>query len=195
MESSEQGRVLEVRVGGVDELFNAIDPAPFRERDLDPKAEDFIVSWAEELRHEGPLTLILRLDGHGHAHARVDPAVVSDAVRGFFRQRALATRRRLRLLLRRGRTSLLIGLACLAGSIFFSDLVASALGASRFSPIVRESLIIGGWVAMWRPLEVFLYDWWPVRAEARLFDRLSAITVAVIDTAGSEGRTTAETRA
>ena len=27
-------------------------------------------------------------------------------------------------------------------------------------------------MAMWRPLEVFLYDWWPIRAEARLFDRL-----------------------
>ena len=28
---------------------------------------------------------------------------------------------------------------------------------------------------MWRPLEIFLYDWWPIRAEGRLFDRLAAI--------------------
>jgi hypothetical protein len=33
---------------------------------------------------------------------------------------------------------------------------------------------------MWRPLENFLYDWWPIRAEARLFDRLSAMTVRVV---------------
>jgi hypothetical protein len=32
---------------------------------------------------------------------------------------------------------------------------------------------------MWRPLEIFLYDWWPVRGDARLFDRLSAMTVRV----------------
>jgi hypothetical protein len=32
---------------------------------------------------------------------------------------------------------------------------------------------------MWRPLEVFLYDWWPIRAEARLFDRLSAMPVRI----------------
>ena len=44
---------------------------------------------------------------------------------------------------------------------------------------MRESLLIGGWVAMWRPLEVFLYDWWPIRAEARLFDRLSAMPVRI----------------
>ena len=38
---------------------------------------------------------------------------------------------------------------------------------------------IGGWVAMWRPMEIFLYDWWPVRAEARLSDRLTAMPVRI----------------
>jgi hypothetical protein len=32
-------------------------------------------------------------------------------------------------------------------------------------------------VAMWRPQEVFLYDWWPIRADGTLFDRLSAMAV------------------
>ena len=32
---------------------------------------------------------------------------------------------------------------------------------------------------MWRPLEIFLYDWWPIRAEARLFDRLSVMPVRI----------------
>jgi len=39
--------------------------------------------------------------------------------------------------------------------------------------------VIGGWVAMWRPMEVFLYDWWPIRADARLADRLSAMPVRI----------------
>ena len=34
-----------------------------------------------------------------------------------------------------------------------------------------------GWVSVWRPLEVFLYDWWPIRNEARLSERLSAMPV------------------
>jgi hypothetical protein len=46
-----------------------------------------------------------------------------------------------------------------------------------FGGLIRESLMIGGWVAMWRPLEVFLYDWWPIVAEARLYDRLAAMPV------------------
>jgi hypothetical protein len=32
---------------------------------------------------------------------------------------------------------------------------------------------------MWRPLEVFLYDWWPIRAEVRLFERLSTMPVRI----------------
>ena len=32
---------------------------------------------------------------------------------------------------------------------------------------------------MWRPLEVFLYDWWPILGEVRLFDRLSQMPVRI----------------
>ena len=40
--------LIEVHVAELKQLFNAIDPSPFRERDLDPNAEEFIVDWAKE---------------------------------------------------------------------------------------------------------------------------------------------------
>src|SRR5262249_30570498 len=95
------------------------------------------------------------------------------------RQRAAAYRRRLRELFRRGRTSLFIGLTVLAAAIAAGDFLATLLKTSRIGEIVRESLTIGGWVSMWRPLEVFLYDWWPIRNEARLSDRLAAMPVRI----------------
>ena len=42
-------RVIEVRISELRQLFNAIDPSPFNERDLDPRAEEFIVEWAKDL--------------------------------------------------------------------------------------------------------------------------------------------------
>jgi len=108
-----------------------------------------------------------------------------DAVRDYFGERAAEKRRRLRQLFRVGRTSLVIGLIFLAASILIGDLVASMLKDTRFAGVARESLLIGGWVAMWRPLEVFLYDWWPIRAEARLMDRLSAMAVRVVPSRSS----------
>src|SRR5260370_14240537 len=40
--------VIEVHVGELKQLFNSIDPSPFRNKDLDPKAEEFIVGWAKD---------------------------------------------------------------------------------------------------------------------------------------------------
>ena len=51
-------RAIEVRVTELRQLFNAIDPSPFRERDLDPRAEDFIVDWSRDLPGDTPLALL-----------------------------------------------------------------------------------------------------------------------------------------
>jgi hypothetical protein len=33
---------------------------------------------------------------------------------------------------------------------------------------------------MWRPMEILLYDWWPVRDDQRLFERLSRAEVRIV---------------
>lgn len=169
--------VIELRIGELRQLFNAIDPSPFRERDLDQNAEAFIVGWAREMPRKSRLGMLVYLD---RPIAPEEPDVVRDAVRAFFSRRANGSRQRLRQLLRVGRTSLIIGITLLAGSIALGSLIASTLPGWPITEILRESFLIGGWVAMWRPLETFLYDWWPIRAEAALFDRLSAMPVRVV---------------
>jgi hypothetical protein len=170
-------QLIEVHVAELNQLFNAIDPAPFRQRDLDPNAEEFIVGWAREIPTDVPLALVVHLDRP--AGLPEEAATLRDAIREFFSDRAQASRRRLRQLFRQGRISLVIGIAFLALSLMIGDVVARLLGEDRFGEILRESLLIGGWVAMWRPMEVFLYDWWPIRADARLADRLSAMPVRI----------------
>jgi hypothetical protein len=173
-------QIIEVRVGGLRQLFNAIDPSPFHERDLDPRAEEFIVDWSRDLPRDAPLALVVHLE---RGAGRADEAVIlREAIHEFFSQRAASSRRSLRELFRRGRISLAIGLAFLAASIAVGDGLSTFFTERGWPDIVGESLLIGGWVAMWRPLEVFLYDWWPIRAEARLFDRLSSMPVKILYT-------------
>ena len=173
--------VIEVRVGELKQIFNSMDPAPFWERDLDPAAVEYIVESAQEVRAGRPLGLIVHLD-----REPVTPeaeAMLREAVHEDFKHRAVASRRQLRQLLRVGRMSLLIGLLFLAAAIVVGDLVVGLVSRERSGTFVQESLIIGGWVALWRPLEIFLYDWWPIRAEARLYDRLSVMPVRVVNAA------------
>ena len=173
---------IEVRVPDIRRLFNAIDPSPFRDRDLDPAAEAFIVDWRRDLPVDVPLALVVYLE---HApHGPEEATMLRDAVHQYFRQRAIAARRSLRSLFRRGRVSLAIGLGALTLSIAVGDALGATAGREGFRALLSESVLIGGWVAMWRPLEVFLYDWWPIRADARLYDRLSVMPVRLVYTTG-----------
>ena len=178
-----QSGIIEVHVADTDRMFNAMDPAPFHDRDLDPNAETFIVEWSEDLPRHKPLALIVHLDRTPDIAA--DAALLRDSVHRFFANRAQAARRRLRDLLRRGRISLAIGLAFLAAAIGASELALQWFNPGGMIGVLRESLLIGGWVALWRPLEIFLYDWWPIRGEARLYDRLAVMPVRASEASGA----------
>jgi hypothetical protein len=169
------GSVLELRLAEVQQLFYSLDPAPFRERDLDPKAVDYIVDWAQEQPSRAPLALVVHL---GHC-ADGDAQTLGDAVHEYFRRRAAAARTRLRRLFRTGRISLAIGLFFLLAAIVIGEYVGGLFSKARYGRLVEESLVIGGWVALWHPMGIFLYDWWPIGAEARLYDRLSNMSVSV----------------
>ena len=148
--------VIRVHVTELRQLFNSIDPSPFRSRDLDPKAEEFIVGWAKDFGRSQQLALVVSIDGS--AGAPGEAAVLREAVHEFFRQRALGQRQRLRELMRVGRISLAIGLVALASAVMIGNFLASLMKGGEVGQILREMLFIGGWVSMWRPLEIFLYD-------------------------------------
>src|SRR5262245_14372878 len=95
--------IIEIHVAELKQLFDAIDPSPFRDRDLDPKAEEFIVGWAKDLPRDNSLALMVDLDRE--AGLPDEAAILRDAIHEFFRHRAETYRRRLRELFRVGRTS------------------------------------------------------------------------------------------
>jgi hypothetical protein len=88
-------------------------------------------------------------------------------------------RRELRQLLRRGRVSLVIGLGFLAVCVVLGEIGLRMLPAG-WNQFNETGLQIVGWVAMWRPLEIFLYEWWPIRREQHLLERLGRMRVRLL---------------
>jgi hypothetical protein len=168
---------IEIRVDDVSQLFDTLDPFPFRERDLDKDAEEYIVGWARELPRDAPIAIVVhvRADGSSAGNA-MD---ISDALGRYFAYRADIASRELSELFRVGRVALLIGLSVLVVCIGASGMITMRFGADHWSQIVQEGLIIVGWVANWRPIEIFLYDWWPIVRRRRLYRRLASATVEV----------------
>ncbi len=170
--------VIEVRLREVRQLFDALDPSPFREKDLDPDAEEYIVESVKELPSGAPCALVIHLDQP--TGLPDEERAVGDAIRVHFARRAKLLRRDLRRLFRRGLISLAIGVAFLITIFVVVRLIGQVLGETAVAVLSREGLVIVGWVAMWRPLEIFLYDWWPILGERRVRERLSRIEVRVV---------------
>lgn len=164
---------IEVRLRELAQLFNSLDPSPFIDRDLDADAEEFIVSWAREHPPQGELELLIHLAEKPDAERA---AGVEEAVHHYFASRAAIKERELRQLLRRGRASMAIGVVFLA-ACFTLGAVLRPMFPARWGEFVELGLHIVGWVAMWRPLEIYLYDWWPIRGDLRLLRRLARMKV------------------
>jgi hypothetical protein len=172
-----KGPIL-VRVATVEQLFNPIDPQPFNLRDLDVEVADWIGEWAEEQRGHGEITIKVLIADDSAADSE---ELVAEGIRNHFAYRRWATARLLSRLWRDGRISLAIGLAALVALSAASRLVVSNSGNAYVS-LLREGLAVAGWVAMWRPMEIFLYEWWPIRRELRTFQRLADARVVFITT-------------
>jgi hypothetical protein len=167
---------IRLRLRDVNQLFNSMDPSPFLQKDLDDDAEDFIVSWAREMPVDAHITLRIYLD---HWPPEDPGPMVKTAVRNYFAYRARMANLDFKNLLSQGRTSLVIGLVFLSACLVLSN-VFLAKRAGTGALITRESLTIAGWVAMWRPMETYLYDWWPLRRRMRLFRKLARMPVEVV---------------
>ena len=175
LNSNPPGNAIELRVQEIAQLFHTLDPFPFRERDLDAGVEDFIVGWARELRSKEPLRIIVHLP---NVEATVKRAgELEAAFHHYFTYRAEVLDGEFKELMRVGRLSLMVGLTILAACLVASRLGSVYLAGTPFDTLVEQSFLILGWVANWRPLEIFLYDWWPLARRRRLYRHLAAAEV------------------
>jgi hypothetical protein len=165
-------QAIELRIEEISQLFDSLDPFPFRERDLDKEAEEFIVSWARELPADQPLRIVVHLP---QAQASSPEALdIAPALARYFRYRARAIGLDLNELFRVGRRALAIGVVVLAVSVITSQTVVASFEPRPIAGVISESLLIFGWVANWRPIEIFLYEWWPIVRRRNLYLRLAA---------------------
>ena len=167
---------IEINLTRLSQLFNSFDPSPFHERDLDHDAEEYIVNSAEEIPRQRALCLVIHLPADQLPN--VGSNDLGEAIHNYFDYRKTNEQRRLRLLFRDGRIALITGIAFLFCCVLLRE-VAFSFGNGTASRIIGEGMLIIGWVAMWRPLEIFLYEWVPVRRRCRTLEKLAKMRVAI----------------
>lgn len=160
--------LIEVALTHPRQLFNSLDPSPFIEKDLDDNAEAYIVDSVREFSLSTPLKLVFYMPA---AEQAAMGNSLAEAVHNYFAYKEDLAGKELRFTIRQGRTALFIGVAFLMFCLTLRQGV-SVLETSVWSDILAEGLLISGWVAMWRPIDIFIYTWWPTLRMRRVYQKL-----------------------
>ena len=166
---AEGKRWIEVRIKNSQQLFDARDPAPFRERDLDDDFVEYILSAVREFSISNPLKLVIYVEENETKDLPKDS--IREAIRSYFSYRIDLQRGDLKTFMKRAQFFLLIGMLVLVSCIGVAQslTVPSPPGAIG---ILREGIVIFGWVSIWKPIELILFDWYPLFERLRFYKKL-----------------------
>jgi hypothetical protein len=172
---SQSGPAIELRLASLNDLFDPCCAAPVHERQLSAAVESHIVAAAKDLPADESPRLVVTLErATGVEHAQ---ALIETAVRAHFARRASLRWRQLRQLVSRASLSLFVAVTIVAVSAIVREKLAHGVGQNPVVSIFCECLLIGAWVAMWKPMEILLHEWWSMRGEKQVMARLSTTSV------------------
>ncbi len=164
--------IVELAVPDYNHLFDGRDPNRFRQKDLDDDAVDYIVSSIQEVTLPKLSHIEIYFD---QVFSQEEQNIVVDAIHTFFRYESEMMSKRINSTLRKGFKSLIIGIIFLS----FASLTSLLLkNTDHFLGLFfKEGILLIGWVSMWKPINIFLYDWWPLADLRRLYDGLSSVRI------------------
>lgn len=161
---------VEVAVNHSRQLFDDKDPTPFRDPNLDQNFVSFLINSVQAipLKKLSRLRIIIKQEVHS-----ADEKNILEAINSYFTYEAQLMQIKKRKSTREGRIFLLLGLLTLFSCLSLSQMLETILVQSKLMLIIQEGFVIIGWVAMWRPLEMFLYDWWPLHEQEGYFKKIA----------------------
>jgi len=168
-QTSPKRGVIELRVRDLSDLLEA-SPPPFRVAALTPDAESYIVRESKQVPAQQPIHLLIK-------SAKPLGLDVGPVIAAYFREAARTESQDIREIFRSGRKALLIGLLTLSLCLFLAWYFTYQVTQRPITRLIQESFVILGWVSMWKPIEIFLYEWLPLSRRRKLFLRLSSANV------------------
>ncbi len=167
---------IEVRVKTAQQLFDSRDPAPFRDRDLDDDFVEYITSAAREFPRSTAIKIVIHIEEGEKVELPLDS--IRNAIHTFLLYQVDRQGGDLKSFIKSSQVFLLIGIFVLATCLGIAQNIPSFDPPGIFG-ILREGLVIFGWVSIWKPLEILLYDWFPLYEKLRFYRKLLASEVQI----------------
>lgn len=146
-------------------------------RFLNKDVEEFIIEEAEDLPRNAPIRLTVHIAFE--EVPKTDEVVA--AIHKHFAYCKEKSTKQLKKTLRLGWRSFLIGFIFLIIMFALIKVIVTLFPNNGFITTIQESFVILSWVALWRPAELLLYEWYPFKRDANLFDRLAKCKVHIVN--------------
>ncbi len=176
--------LIEIELRSVMQIFNSFDPAPFHEKELDASAEVYIYNSVGEFSLKTPLGLMIHLPSS--EIGKYTEETLKNAIKNHFSYKKLLIDLELRRMLQRGRRNLMIAFSFLFLCLLLIQFL-STFKEGLLKSTLSEGLTIIGWVALWEPVTVFLYGWWPLIQKKNIYEKIIGMdTYLVADSSAGE---------
>lgn len=179
----EQRSFLETRTNDIflrikksEDLFYASVIPLSCKRLLHPDVEEFIIEEAEKLKLDTDFFITIQIAEDQTYNLNE----ISSIVHKHFESKHEKANHQVKNILSLGLRSLLIGFVFLIIMFLLTQALISYLPESALMITLKEFFIILGWVALWRPADLLLFDWRPHKRNAKLFERIAKCKVRVI---------------
>lgn len=151
--------LIDVHISDIDQFYNYLDPSPESEKDLDEETELYIREAVEDLnageRKRAKIVLYLSEDLYENTQRRES---MEKAVNANFAYRLYHEERKYQYALERGQRYLIRGLVFLVICVFLSTVLPRLILENDINLAFAQSFVVIGWVALWKPVEFYLYD-------------------------------------
>ncbi len=165
-----------ITLESAEELFTAPEAEPLAGRFETHSGMDRLLDHLTPAATRAPFTVVVEVPGaDAHLRSRLQPAIA-----GYVAHRVADLRAAKRRIERRGYTELALGLVFLAACLLLSSAaVAVPAGPEWLGFVVAEGLVIVGWIVLWHPVDMLLFERWPLRREIRLLEAIAAADLRV----------------
>jgi hypothetical protein len=171
------GRIMvEIVLDNVMELYNSLDPSPFRKRELDHAAEEYLYNATDDFPIKEPMEIVVYLPP-----SKITPDIqesIRSGIHNHFTYRLAAGERELRRTMRKGRKFLVLGVVILIAALLIRQYL-SLFPATVENQVLQNVLLILSWVAIWEPIHIFLYERSPISQRQKIYGKITDMPVFV----------------
>lgn len=165
---------IDIAVKNVQDVFQQFSQHPFGNRALSKEFEEYICSSIKNYNLKDDLSLVVYVPSIFN-----ESDVIKSAVRTHFKLKAKETSLYLKYQFKQWIINMIIGTLFLVLCLILVEILET-FSYINVVKIIKESLLIIGWVALWEPLTFILFGWRTIKRDKLFYTKLSNISISIL---------------